>query len=317
MAAIGVSAGDTSDLDSAGSIVKTMGSGAVGLHALKGCAKTYAQSIDPRLEDMSPEDILAAGKAVVGNKRSPFIDNPSIITPKDWSNSALITHAGLLTGDELTSFYNLLGVLHQQQAQTALDYRTAPTAANRMKAAHLNAEIGTIPSVMLVHACVKKPGLREDAKNGAMDMAALRKHYPNLCRSIPLIQKIDDQADIALDLLEEIRTGRPTPNYIVAKAHQLGGLTHESGRLTPAIAVQMHHTYDKGASRMPVESLPASLVRGLEATDREFREEAATFNPLTRKLLLTGWEHGLKNGIKPAANERIDPLRTTPALGRA
>lgn len=317
MAAIGVSAGDTSDLDSAASIVRTMGSGATGLHAIKNCARTYSKSIDPRLEEMEPEAILAAGKAAIGNQRSPFIANTDIITPQDWKNNRLMVDAKLLTEEELNSFYNLLGTLHQQQAKTALDYNTSPTVGHRMKAAHINAEIGTIPSVMLVHAAVRKPGLREDAKNGAVDMQSLRKHYPNLCRSIPLIQMIDDQADVALDLLDEIRTGRPTPNYIVAKAHEMGGLLHESGRLKPAIAVQLHHTYNGGTTRMPVESLPAALIRGLEATDRDFRQQAETFNPVTRKLLLASWEHGIRNGIKPAANERIALNRNTNGLSRA
>ncbi len=315
MAAIGITAGDTSDLDCAANAVKAMGTGARGLKAVKDFAKTCAQSIDPRFEEMHPEHILAAGKPHIGNTPSSFIANPGIITPADWRHGQSMVDTGLLTKDELNSFYNLLGLLHHKQAEIAMDYRSSPTAVNRMRAARLNAETGTVPAVMLVHALARKPGLRKDAVQGCMDMDSLRRHYPNLCRAFPMIQKIDDQGDIALDLLEEIRTGRPSTNYIVAKAHELGGLTHESGRLTPAIAVRMHHTYNGGASRISVSELPDSLVRGLEATDREFRQQAETFNPLTRKLLLTSWEHGLRNGIKPAANERRDPLH--PALGRA
>jgi hypothetical protein len=311
MAAIGVTAGDVDALTNATTAkhaLRTLGTGSKGLHAIKHSTETLVKSIDPRLEEMSPEDILGAGAAHIGNRKSPFISNPSIITKDEWQKLELLVEHKLLTENELVSFYNLLGTLHQKHAHAALEYKANPTAANRTHVVRLNHDAWTAPAVMLVHSACKKPALCADAENGLLTMNSLRKSYPNLSKAIPLIQMIDDQSDVVLDTMDEIRTGRPSANFILAKAHEQGGLLHESGRLSPSVVVHSSRAF-RDSPRIAINALHPALQRGLEAADKEFRNEAASFNPLTRSLLLASWENGLKQGIKPAQNERLDATR--------
>ena len=277
--------------------------GTEGLKAYKDAASVLIKQIDPRLEAMSAEAILAAGEAKTGNTLSGFTANHAIVSPEEQEILNRAANYKAFNEKELFSLTNVLAMLHQDVARATISYQKSPNAKDRLRIAKLNAEMGFVPVALVCHMLEKKPSVVEAAVKGTLTLDTLKSAYPKAFIADKLIQRVDDQRDILLDITDEIRTGRPCTNYLLAQAHRQGALLNDSGRIAPSIVVKSTQAL-RTNSPVAVSQLHPALQSALEETGVEFRKEAEQLPFLSRNLLLTAWDNGVKRGIKPAENER-------------
>lgn len=282
--------------------MRLIGSGSWGVNAIKNYARTIQQSIDPRIERMAPEELLKAGEAFLGNKPSPFITNPEIVTPQDWGKLGQLVEQKLLSEEELNSFMNLLGVNYRNHAQHCVNHTQTPSAQNRAKIAQEHLELAPIIIGTVMQIFSRNPGLRAAAAE-TMTLDHVKSAFPRVAKIAPLAQYLDDQTDLVMDLLAEHHTGRVCPNYILARADQLGGLTDGKGAFQPEVIDKALHKY-RTSSHIKPDELPEVLRAALHGTGEEFAAKANEANPLVKRILQAGWEHSMKRGLSPVKNGR-------------
>ncbi len=199
---------------------------------------------------------------------------------------------------------NLFAVNYKNHAKTCHDYALAPNAANRLKIAEEHLDLAPTVFGVIMQTFGRNPHLREQAQEG-FTLEQLKTAFPKVSRVAQATQKLDDQTDLVMDMLAEHKTGRICPNYILARADALGGLTNEKGQFNPAI---IEHTSAilKTKPVIQIHELPAVLQTALQETGREFKQDARQQNKPVRIMLEHGWNHSIKRGLLPAKNDRSE-----------
>lgn len=285
--------------------LRLIGSGSWGANALKESARMLVKDFEPRMEEMEPARILAAGEAHPGAAPSPFVANPEILTAQDWQKLHLLTKQNLLSPEELNGFVNLFGVSYKQHAQAWQDHGQNPSPASRQRLADAHMDLRPLTVGLVMQVFSRKPELREKAKQG-MTRQDVTRAFPRSSALAGAVQRIDDQGDLLIDLLSEHATGRVCTNTVLAIADHKIGLTHsQTGSILPHVVDDCRELLARGKPVKPHE-LPDILQEALELSGQKLREEVKDLNPVTRRLVHAAWEHGLKNGISPAKNERGD-----------
>lgn len=198
--------------------------------------KKLFEKLDDIVDSMIPEEILSLGDSVLGPTMSPFLGK--MLGDEDLHFINQLISDGLLTGEEIFSFCNLIAHKLYRQARftTCYEEENDPVikAELRQQIAQENIEITGIYFIFVAHFIKKDKRILDLVsrnENNELTYDILKKIYPEASLVGELDQIKHDTIEHRYDLQQEFFVGKISPNYFLAQLEKNGHLAHSKKEL--------------------------------------------------------------------------------------
>lgn len=253
--------------------------------------KKLFEKLDDIIDSMIPEEILSLGDPVLGPTMSSFLGN--ILGEEDLDFINQLIADGLLTGEEIFSFYNL--IVHKLYIQARLTscydeaYDPVIKAALRQQISQENIEITGIYFIFVAHFIKKDKRILDlvsQNKDNELTYEVLKKIYPEAGLTGELDQIKHDTIEHRYDLLQEFVVGKISPNYFLARLEKNGHLADAKKELNKL-------------SNRPVTyyELPSIIQQNYLDVRKHYIEQALKIGTITGMTYILIWEYQSRVGF--------------------
>jgi len=256
-------------------------------------------NIDDRADNLPPQAIALAGNTHLGTTPCDFIKNRPIISEEEERLGKKFIDSGFLTEKDAVSFANLAAVLLQQGSQLSLQYLSDKSPETRTQMSEKNMQLGSLSGITPIHLIKQNP-IPAHAIESGLTLEHLKDLYPNTAKMTYLAQLYDDMHDIFEDLSKEIKTGHPSPNRILALAHEDGNLLNNMGgvKQTHRIFTERHNNQQNIA----FNNFPDSLQQAVDQAGTLYKEISESLPKTASKFLTSAWDATIEGGAKCSAD---------------
>ncbi|HEY8963288.1 MAG TPA: hypothetical protein VIN59_02370 [Alphaproteobacteria bacterium] len=249
---------------------------------------TLTEHIDDMVDAAYPAEILQAGATGLGDIPSPFLFNEKFVDPIYFSTLQRLHFGGIVPGHVSVNFSNLFADLCREKADMQMRYADGDDHVTRIDIAKNNLELsGVFTTFFYSFLSPSQKLIDQKTPITKHDVAAA---YPQMYRLNYTMQYIDDLRDIMIDLADEVRTGCPTSNIVLAY-----GMPHNTAR---HIVMKSWSEKLSKMDNVRISDLPIVLQSGIKAAGIQAMQEIGSLEGvMTRGILGSFWRNTLREGF--------------------
>lgn len=264
------------------------------LHAIKEIYKVTNQEIDDRLDAMSAQEVIDLGETSLGKEPCEFLN--TLMTKKNWEAFKNAEDLGIISMDDSIRLGNIWSKISKDEAHIHLALKCNPFDTElRRQASDLHLATAEMTTMLMMHICRRKTFTE---KQDPLTLDTLRELYPKAALIGNILEKHDDICDIVEDYAEELQTGRPTGNVVIATFFDIiSALQPEEMHLKKAELDDYIRKVSSSPQRILPESMPQTLQEAVKHVRNTSVLESQRLPSISRKIVAAIIDEQLKIGI--------------------
>ena len=260
--------------------------------------------VDDDADSTPPDKILDLGNAQVGSVPSDFLKNSMVYKEEYWHVVNKLIAAGLTNEETRYSFSNLASVMIQDRARCEQEYLQTKSVEVRLGVAQANTRLAKVYAASVFEYFHSDPRLKPLVDKG-LDFDDINQLYPSLGRMAYFVQIADDLRDFFTDLEYEIKTGVPSPNFILAHLHKEGCLLDANQEIR-ADLLEFISKNATNTEEIPFSELPDIVLGSIERLGDEYMDQVkGQCHGIQEDVATAFWTAVIKYGLSSSTNTKL------------